>query len=279
MAALSSPVEPAGRPRALSRWKGQPRWSRPLQRALFALGSIAAWQAAVTVGALPKSSIPSATATAEALTRLVQTGHFWDASWLTLSGWAAGLALCVLLGVPLGLLIGTVPFLVRSTRLLVDFLRTIPAVALVPVLLLVMGSTMTMKLVLVVFGSVWPLLTSTVDGVRHVDPVAADTVRSLRLSRGDLYRRLVLPSALPFVITGLRTAAVVALMLTTAAEYLGSVPGLGKSMGEAQAAGAVDVMFAWLVVAGLMGVALNAGFLALERRLIPWVPANREEPR
>ncbi|MGW5147314.1 ABC transporter permease [Rhodococcus koreensis] len=257
-----------------------PRFPLPQRRlatrAAVVVAALAGWQLAVQSGLLPSSSIPTATQSLSALASMTATPEFWMTLGQSAVGWVAGLALCVVLAVPVGLLIGTSEFLTRSTRLMIDFLRTIPAVALTPVLLLILGSTMEMKVLLVVFGACWPLLTSTVDGVHHVDPVAADTVRSLRLSRFDRMTRLVLPSALPFVVTGLRTSAAIALMLTTAAEYLGSAPGLGKSLGIAQQAGGVDVMFAWLMVAGLLGVALNVVFLHLERRVIPWSPANRE---
>lgn len=252
---------------------------RTAYRLLFVLASLLLWELAVRSGALPAGSVPRATTTASALASMVTTTAFWQAVGQTATGWGIGLLICAGVAIPAGLLVGTSRFLTRSTRLLIDFLRTIPAVALIPVLLLTLGSTMTMKVVLVVFGSVWPLLTATVDGVRHVDPVAADTVRTFRLSPLDRALRLVLPTALPFVVTGFRISAVLALMLTTAAEYLGAAPGVGKSLGTAQQAGAVDVMFAWLVVAGLLGTALNLVLLAAERGVLPWAPAQREAVR
>ncbi|MFC0447413.1 ABC transporter permease [Rhodococcus jostii] len=252
---------------------------RVAARAGFILAALVCWQLTVQSGLLPATSIPTATRTVLTLAKMLTTPEFWRTVEQTATGWGIGLLLCAAIAIPAGLLIGTSQFLTRSTRLVIDFLRTIPAVALTPVLLLILGSTMQMKVLLVVFGACWPLLTSTIDGVRHVDPVAADTVRSLRLPRIDRMLRLVLPTALPFVATGLRISAAIALMLTTAAEYLGSAPGLGKSLGMAQQAGAVDVMFAYLVVAGLLGVGLNVILLYLERRLLPWAPANRETVR
>jgi ABC-type nitrate/sulfonate/bicarbonate transport system permease component len=249
---------------------------RTAVRIAVVLVALLVWQGAVETGTLPRTSVPTATSTVSALGTLVTTPAFWHALGQTAEGWAVGLLISAVVGVGAGLLLGSSRFLAGSTRLVIDFLRTIPAVALTPVLLLTLGSTMTMKLTLVVFGSVWPLLTSTMDGVRHVDPVAADTFRTFRLSARQRMARLVLPSALPFVATGLRTSAVVALMLTTAAEYLGAAPGVGKSMSTAEQAGAVDVMFGWLVVAGLLGVLLNSVFLAAERRTLRWAPAQRE---
>lgn len=277
---LAPPGVPTAPPAAAPRPAGHPLpYRRTLHQAGFAVAALLAWEVAVRTGLLPRSSVPTASATASALRTLAGTGGFWHALGQTALGWGAGLLLCTVIGVPAGLLIGTSRFLTRSTRLLTDFLRTIPAVALCPVLLLTLGSTMTMKLVLVVSGGVWPLLTATVDGVRHVDPVAADTFRTFRLPAHQRVRHLVLPSALPFLVTGLRNCAVLALMLTTAGEYLGAAPGIGNELSRAQQAGAIDHMFALLVVAGLLGVLLNSFLLTAERLALPWAPAHREGTR
>ncbi|MER5951892.1 ABC transporter permease [Streptomyces sp. NPDC001904] len=276
---LAPPGAPAARTTVHRPARGRLPYRKPLGQLAFAVAALLAWELAVRGGLLPQSSVPTASATASALRTIAASGSFWHALGQTALGWCAGLLLCTAIGVPAGLLIGTSRFLTRSTRLLTDFLRTIPAVALCPVLLLTLGSTMTMKLVLVVAGAVWPMLTATVDGVRHIDPVAADTFRTFRLPAHQRVRRLLLPSALPFLVTGVRNCAVLALMLTTAGEYLGAAPGIGNELSRAQQAGAVDHMFALLVVAGLLGVALNSLLLTAERLALPWTPAHRKGTR
>lgn len=246
-------------------------------RIAVVLAAIAVWELSVVSGVVPATSVPTPLATVVRSWSLLGDGELWIPIWNTTLGWGLGLILCAVIGIPLGIIIGMSRFMTHSTRLLLDFLRTIPAVALIPVLLLTMGSTMEMKVLLVVSGSIWPLLTATIDGVRHVDPVAAETVRSLRLNTTRSVRFLVLPSALPFVFTGFRICAVMALMLTTAGEYLGAAPGIGQEMGIAQRAGAIDEMFVWLVIAGILGVALNALLLRAEKWLLPWLPAHRTE--
>ncbi|WP_405406936.1 ABC transporter permease [Streptomyces sp. NBC_01104] len=276
---LAAPGAPTVRTTSPRPVRGPRAYGRPLSQLGFAVATLLAWELAVREGLLPQSSVPTASATASALRTVAGSGDFWHALGQTALGWCVGLLLCTAIGVPAGLLIGTSRFLTRSTRLLTDFLRTIPAVALCPVLLLTLGSTMTMKLVLVVSGALWPLLTATIDGVRHVDPVAADTFRTFRLPAHQRVRRLVLPSALPFLVTGVRNCAVLALMLTTAGEYLGAAPGIGNELSRAQQAGAIDRMFALLVVAGLLGVALNSLLLTAERLALPWAPARRKGTR
>jgi ABC-type nitrate/sulfonate/bicarbonate transport system permease component len=275
MTATKTSGNPEGPGRLGRRW-AQGIVGLSIARLVFIAFIVCGWQVGVDTGTLPETSIPRATDTARALGKLASSSAAWHALGQTLTGWGIGLLLCVAVAVPLGLLIGLSPFLARSTRLVIDFLQTIPAVALIPVLLLVLGSTMNMKLVLIVFGSLWPLLTSTISGVRHVDPVAHETVRSFRLNRTDRVLRLVLPTALPFMLTGIRISAVLALVLATAGEFLGQAPGIGNELGQAQSAGAVDIMFAWLIVAGALGVALNVVFMRLDRRILPWAPANRE---
>ncbi|MFC8224948.1 ABC transporter permease [Streptomyces sp. NPDC057287] len=283
MTTLPEPLAPPGAPAARTTThrpaRGRLPYRTPLSQLGFAVAALLTWELAVREGLLPQSSVPTASATASALRTIAGSGGFWHALGQTALGWCAGLLLCTAIGVPVGLLVGTSRFLTRSTRLLTDFLRTIPAVALCPVLLLTLGSTMAMKLVLVVAGAVWPMLTATVDGVRHVDPVAADTFRTFRLPAHQRVRRLLLPSALPFLVTGVRNCAVLALMLTTAGEYLGAAPGIGNELSRTQQAGAIDRMFALLVVAGLLGVALNSFLMAAERLALPWTPAHRKETR
>ncbi|MGW2282745.1 ABC transporter permease [Streptomyces sp. NPDC001770] len=276
---FAPPRAPVARTTAHRSARGRLPYRTPLSQLCFAVATLLAWELAVREGLLPQSSVPTVSATASALRTIAGSGGFWHALGQTALGWCAGLLLCTATGVTAGLLIGTSRFLTRSTRLLTDFLRTIPAVALCPVLLLTLGSTMAMKLVLVLVGAVWPMLTATVDGVRHVDPVAVDTFRTFRLPAHQRVRRLLLPSALPFLVTGVRNCAVLALMLTTAGEYLGAAPGIGNELSRAQQAGAIDRMFALLVVAGLLGVALDSLLMAAERLALPWAPAHRKDTR
>jgi ABC-type nitrate/sulfonate/bicarbonate transport system permease component len=180
-------------------------------------------------------------------------------------------------GVGLGLLIGSVPALRAATASTIEFLRPIPSVALIPLAVLLFGTDLRSKLLLVVYASFWQVLIQVLYGVQDVDPVAMDTAHSYRLGRWGRIRHVVWPTTLPYAVTGFRLAAAVALVLAITAELIIGSPGLGKEIAVAQTSGAVPVMYALMVVAGLLGVAVNVLARALERRVLAWHPSARRE--
>jgi ABC-type nitrate/sulfonate/bicarbonate transport system permease component len=195
----------------------------------------------------------------------------------TLRGWALGLAIAMVAGVVLGVLIGGVPLLRALTASTIEFLRPIPSVALIPLVVLIYGSQLESALVLVVYAAFWQVLVQVLYGVADVDPVVRDTARSYRFSRWTIVRTVIWPTALPYVVTGFRLAAAVALILQITAELIIGVPGLGRSIGVAQSSGAVADTYALVIVVGIIGVAVNASARAVERRVLRWHTAVRRD--
>jgi ABC-type nitrate/sulfonate/bicarbonate transport system permease component len=156
-------------------------------------------------------------------------------------------------------------------------LRPIPSVALIPLAVLVYGTSLQSTLLLVVYASFWQILVQVLYGVGDVDPVASDTARSLRLSRGARVRYLVWPTALPYVITGLRLGAAVALILAVTGELVIGGGGLGSLIARAQSGGAVTQLYALILMTGLLGVLINVGMRTLERRTLGWHISVRGE--
>ncbi len=228
-------------------------------------------------GAVDSRFLPPTSETARALGELLVSGFFWEALGHTLLGWATGLGLAVTLGVGLGLLIGSSPLLRTATRSTIEFLRPIPSVALVPLAVLLFGTGMGATLLLVVFAAFWQVLVQVLAGTQDVDPVAADTAHSYRLSRWTRVRALTLPTVLPYVATGVRLAAAVALILEVTGGLVIGTPGLGQAVAVAQSSGAVATTYALVVVTGLLGVAVNLGARGVERRVLRWHPAVRSE--
>jgi ABC-type nitrate/sulfonate/bicarbonate transport system permease component len=161
------------------------------------------------------------------------------------------------------------------SRFTIDFLRTIPPIALVSLVLLILGATQRMALVLVVFGSFGPLLLPTVYGVQHVEPQTREVARSYRLRRRDVLLRIVIPSALPFMATGLRVAATISLLLTIGAELIGGAPGLGYEISISQQNNHVTEMYCYIVVCAALGSLINLAMIEIERRVIRWSPNQR----
>jgi ABC-type nitrate/sulfonate/bicarbonate transport system permease component len=211
------------------------------------------------------------------VTLLGELGHggLWAAVGYTLQGWAFGLGLAALLAIPAGVAIGTSGLRYRACRMLIEFLRPIPSVALIPLAILVYGAGMESKVFLATFAAVWPLLIQTVYGMQDVDPVALDTARVYGLRRSERLTRVVLPSAVPYVATGLRISSTVALILAVTAELVIGSDGLGREINAARAGGATELMYALIVVTGLIGWGLNSIFSRAERRVLRWHPSHR----
>lgn len=203
--------------------------------------------------------------------------RFWVALLDTLRTWAVGLAIAAGAGIALGVVIGSVPVLRAVTASTIEFLRPIPSVALIPLAVLLYGSTVTSTLILVVYASFWQVLVQVLHGVADIDPVARDTASSYRLGRWATVRFLVWPTALPYAVTGFRLAASVALILTITGELVIGSPGLGREIAVAQISNAVPQMYALVLVTGLIGVAANLLTRGAERRVLAWHPSVRQE--
>ncbi|HEV6952291.1 MAG TPA: ABC transporter permease subunit [Promicromonospora sp.] len=229
------------------------------------------------LGLVDDRFLPPTSRIAVALAERLGTPEFWVALGQTLTTWGTGLTISLVAGVVLGVVIGSVPVLRAVTASTIEFLRPVPSVALIPVAVLLYGTGMAGTLILVVYASFWQVLVQVLAGVRDVDPVAADTARSYRFSALTRIRTVVWPTTLPYAMTGLRLAASVALILTVTGELLVGTPGIGKALGIAQSSGAVDSMYAYVVVAGLLGVVVNVLARALEHRVLFWHPSVRGE--
>lgn len=210
-----------------------------------------------------------------ALADLLTDAALWDAVGQTLEGWALGLGIAIAIAIPVGIVVGSGYLLYRSVRFVVEFLRPIPSVALVPLAVLVYGTGLKSKVFLAAFAALWPLLMQTLYGVRDVDPVATDTARSFGFGRWRRLWRVSLPSALPYIATGVRISSAVALILSVTAELVIGSPGLGREINLARQGGAVDTMYALIIVTGVLGWTLNVAVARLERAMLHWHPSHR----
>jgi ABC-type nitrate/sulfonate/bicarbonate transport system permease component len=234
-------------------------------------------QALPATGLVSPDHLPPATDIGRALAGELGEPEFWAALGDTLTAWAIGLAIAVAAGVVAGFVIGSVPVLRALTASTIEFLRPIPSVALIPVAVLLYGTQIESSLMLVVYASFWQVLIQVLHGVHDVDPVADQTARSYRLGVWARVRYVTWPTALPYVMTGVRLAAAVALVLAITAELVIGAPGLGQRIGVAQSSGAAPLMYALVVVTGVLGVVINLGARTAERRLLRWHQSVRGE--
>lgn len=233
-------------------------------------------EAIARLGLLPERWFPPVTRIFATLVGMVPDSSFWLEIGRTLQGWAVGLAIATLLGIPLGLLIGSFEPLYRSLRAVIEFLRPIPSVALIPAAVLIFGIGMGMKIFLVAFAAFWPILFQSLYGVRDVDPGAKETARAYGLGPMARFRRVILPSTLAYVATGLRISSAIALILAVTAELVVGADGLGRAIVAAQTAAQIPTMYAFIMVTGTLGWLLNVIFQQIETRVLHWHPSYRE---
>jgi len=238
-------------------------------------GALALWELLTRTGVLPERHVPTMTDTFAELFDLLGTSGFWTAVGNTMQGWALGLGIAAALAIPLGILIGSSPLLYRSLRFVIEFLRPIPSVALVPLAVLIYGTGLRSKVFLADFASFWPLFVQTLYGVRDVDPIATDTARSFGLGRLERLWRIKLPSAVPYIATGIRISSAVALILAVTAEIVIGSAGLGRAINVARSGGAVELMYALIIATGIIGWLLNIAATRAERRVLHWHPSQR----
>jgi ABC-type nitrate/sulfonate/bicarbonate transport system permease component len=192
---------------------------------------------------------------------------------------AVGYALAGLLGIGLGLPIGLSQRLRAVVEPALEFFRAIPPTALVPALILFAGLTDTMKVLVIISGCVWPILLNTVQGVRSTDPVLIDTARCFGIGGAARLRHLVLPSASPQIMAGLRQALSIAIILMVISEMFASTNGLGFAIVQFQRSFAIPEMWSGILMLGLLGIVLSVLFQWVERRVLRWYLGLRRTSR
>jgi ABC-type nitrate/sulfonate/bicarbonate transport system permease component len=265
---------PGSAPAATSRRRRLPLWLLGLI-GLFVLGALL--EILPRIGVLPEAYFPPMSTIVSALFDLAADPSFWVAVGDTMQAWAIGLAIASVAGVVIGIVIGSSAFLREFTASTIEFLRPIPSVALIPLAALLFGTDIRSELMLVIYASFWQVLIQALYGVQDVDPVAADTARAYRLGRWARVRHVVWPTALPYIMTGLRLGAAVALILAVTSELVIGNPGVGKLLFNAQSSGNYPNVYALVVVTGILGVLVNMVFRMVERRALAWHPSQRGE--
>jgi ABC-type nitrate/sulfonate/bicarbonate transport system permease component len=198
----------------------------------------------------------------------------------TLETYAQGFAVAIVVGVAGGLLVGSSRLLLDASSVVIEFLRPIPAVALIPAAIVVFGLDTPMRRFVIAFAAVWPILVNTIYGVRSRDRFLDDVARTSGMGRSSRLVRVTLPAALPSIATGIRVSASLALLVCVTAEFVvGTRGGLGSYMHEQQNAERIPEVYAAIVVVGMLGYLVSTGLRATEHRLLPWIGEGRRVDR
>lgn len=241
------------------------------------VGFLATWELIPRLGIIDARYLPPASEVIAALVRDFSLTAFWVSVGETMKAWFLGLIIAVALAVLLGFIIGSSTFLRKATNSTVEFLRPIPSVALIPLAVLLFGVKIESSLMLITYAAFWQVLIQVLYGVADVDMVANNTAKTYGLGTMARIRYVVFPTALPYLMTGVRLAATVALVLAITAELVIGSPGLGREIALAQSGGAISGMYALVLATGLIGVLINVLMRFIEKKTLSWHSSVRSE--
>ncbi|MDQ1496270.1 MAG: hypothetical protein QOG69_2753, partial [Actinomycetota bacterium] len=186
--------------------------------------------------------------------------HFSSDALPTLEHLAVGYMVATALGVVIGVALGTAPLLAEAAAPVLEFVRATPVVALLPAGLLIFGIGPRFQIAVIAYSATWPILLNTVDGVRALDPVAQDVVRSYRLSKRLQLMKVVIPAAAPNIVAGMRTATSLSISVVIFSELMGATNGIGYQILQAQDSFAVPDVWAGMILLGILGYLVNVLF-------------------
>ncbi|MBB5953907.1 NitT/TauT family transport system permease protein [Saccharothrix tamanrassetensis] len=231
---------------------------------------LALWEAAPRLGLVDRTFLPPFSEVVAAWWELLVGGRLAGDVRASLTRSLSGFGLAVAIAVPSGLLIGWYRPLADLLNPLLELFRNTAALALLPVFVLLLGIGETSKVAIVCYACTWPILLNTISAVRDVDPTLLRLARSMDLPPHRLFRKVILPAAVPTVFTGIRIAGAVSILVLVAAEMVGAKAGLGFLVSSAQYNFAVPQMYAGIVTISIIGLVFNQALVALERRFTSW---------
>lgn len=205
-----------------------------------------------------------------ALRQLVLSGEVATHLFVTLGRFVEGYLLAAAIAVTFGTIFGYFRLAHSFVEVVIEFLRPMPSVAIIPVAVLLLGIGDSMIIAVTVYASVWPILVNTIDGVRHIERTLLDTGRTFGLSRRRILWQVILPAASPYIVTGLRVSLSIALILVTTAEMVAGSKGLGFFILDEERALRSSNMYAGIILVAVLGYALNRLFMALESTAMKW---------
>lgn len=229
-----------------------------------------AWQLAAEYQLVSRVFFPAPSRSLQALWNRLDDAAFW----LTVSGTTMrvvfGFLIASLTGVLLGAVIGLSPRLGAYVEPTLEFIRPLPASAVIPVFIILFGLSNQMIVATIVFAALFPVLLNTVHGFKTVDPRQVEVARALQLTQTEMIMKIALPSALPDILAGLRLSLIVSLILVLVAEMLTGLPGLGQSIIYAARSFRSADLFAGIIVLAVIGYVASLLLDVAERRLLRW---------
>lgn len=244
--------------------------SRALRASAAIVLLMAVWEIAPRVGLTDPVFLPPLSKVLVALGDLVTSGELATHLEASLTRAAIGFFIALAVAIPLGVAIGWYKPVSDFLNPILELFRNTAALALLPVFILILGIGETSKIALVIYACTFPILLTTISGVRTVDPLLVKSARSLGLSPVRLFQKVVLPAAVPTIFTGIRMAGASSILVLIAAEMVGAKAGLGYLITYAQFNFQIEKMYAGIIAIAVVGVSINGVLLALERHFSRW---------
>lgn len=265
---MSVPVTVSSSP-PRRRLRAVPSLSVALGRVVLLALVLLGWKLAASHSAAA-GTLSSPWATAQALGRLAESQEFWTAVYHTVRSALIGLACSTVAGTVVGLMLASRRFAYQSASLVIDFLRTVPGLAIMPLGILVFGPTERLDLLMIVTAAVWPILLQTVYAATQLDAELLETAAAYKIPLWRRFLFVMLPACLPRIATGIRISAAMAVLLAIGTEILAGSPGLGAEISLSEQQAAYPTMYAGILACGVLGLACNTGIVAVERVTLRW---------
>jgi ABC-type nitrate/sulfonate/bicarbonate transport system permease component len=247
------------------------------QRYLLAIisivGTVCLWELATATGWIDEVLLPSPADVIKTLIASVADGSLFKNVVASLLRVVEGFLVAMTIAVPMGIVMGVSRTVFGLLDPLLELLRPIPPIAVIPLTILWFGIGELSKALLIAYGAFFPILLNTMAGFREVERVHVHAAQALGANRYHIFRDVVLRSALPFVIVGARLGMGMAFIVLVAAELIASNAGLGFMINDARYNFRTDQMFVGMACIGALGFALNTVLLKIEGRLLTWKTA------
>lgn len=231
---------------------------------------LALWELLPRIGMINAAFLPPASKVLLTWFEMIASGELFTHIYISGQRALSGFLLALAIAVPLGLATGWYKGFAKFVDPLIQLYRQIPAMALFPVFILFLGIGELSKTGMVLWVAMWPILLSTINGVKSADPLLIKVARSLGANDICLFTQVILPGALPSIMTGIRLSASSSIMILVAAEMIGAKSGLGFMIINSQYNFEINKMYAAIVTIALLGLAVNYALVGLERKLTGW---------
>jgi NitT/TauT family transport system permease protein len=249
-----------------------PFLKKTMKKSILLLLLLVFWEVLPRTGLVDRVFLPPLSEVLQTWWQLMLSGELTSHISASLARSVSGYFLAVLIGIPVGLMIGWYTLAGDLLNPVIEVFRNTAPLALLPVFTLILGIGETSKIAVVIYGCLWPILLNTTSGVRNVDPLLIKSAKSLGLSPFQIFQKVILPAAIPSIFIGLRLAASLSILVLIAAEMIGAKAGLGFLINYSQFSFQIPNMYAGIITISFIGYLINAVLIRIEKKFSNWKP-------